>query len=1058
MFKLLLKFLLYLSKKNESIKRDIFEKLTQILEFSEYIYINDKSDLLNFIFEILDDSETLQDLILSKKYKPTKSLFNEDIEGILYIDKILSYIETSCNYLYYYKKLMHLNKIRYREKDIKQKIEIHIQKVNNDFRMNKYVNNYKGKIFSSIKNITNLVNGQIKEWEKYTEDKDKKAFKEEEKSGDDKGFDTEENYNMNKIIKRERQNDTMEMGSIKGSKQIKKTNYKDDYDSSNKLEEDKNDLNSNDFLNGRSLFNPNKRAKSFFNTPNKTNNLNDPNNSENNSKNLEINLTKNINEKILESDEVINNYNNNNKKADNELVKLARNKIQILNKVLDFLDYFNTINFDKILFRKEELFMNMLKSDIKDDILENNLNFIINGNVCFIKFITDLDFSTETTIGSIIPYYIYNTFFANDSERHSNNKEAENDNDSYNANIEIIGSENGENILEDHNGINNKKESSEEEEEEDLENDEEYDLDEDNGNIGNYISKNEIKEGKQLNFDNENDNDNDNDKDNDKENINKKESIFLRQHTKEDKKKRRLTSSIGFSFFKKSDKNLIEEEKDKDPKNKVHFNINQINEDEVENEDSTLRKRKKHATIYQKRDNYENSVKNLLKEEAKKNELMRFLEKCKEENEKINKYLYILYYIYIFCANEYIEINYKFYKSLINYFINYDRFCKLHFLKLSLDDIKKNILNKIVFINKSSFLNKIFIKLKTNPTLLLDNFDLENFIDLNENLFDEYDKENEEKNMYNRKRDMTVKNKNVIKKDSLFSKLKKLSNEEVIIVDFLIYFCKINDQINYLIEKIECFKNIQKLICNPQNQIITKSKTDIKTKNKEEPKNIFEEEIKKVMRQLISNKFNILSLYEKLYLTKNKFINSNKNPQRSNLLEDYGIFKQADFMLWLLEQYEIDRYFNKIIYLEINQNVTQDKNSFDKLMNIKELFQIIESEIHKAKDENEKTKVKGKVKESENHYRIICNKLMSMTKKVLLNIFSGKKMKEEKIIQMLIKENENFFAKIGFLNTLKIMIESIELYDMQYNIENEAKNENNYICKLDYCKEVLRAI
>jgi hypothetical protein len=37
-----------------------------------------------------------------------------------------------------------------------------------------------------------------------------------------------------------------------------------------------------------------------------------------------------------------------------------------------------------------------------------------------------------------------------------------------------------------------------------------------------------------------------------------------------------------------------------------------------------------------------------------------------------------------------------------------------------------------------------------------------------------------------------------------------------------------------------------------------------------------------------------------------------------------------------------------------------------------------------------------------------------MTKKVLLNIFSGKELRKEKIIQMLIKENENFFVKIGF--------------------------------------------
>ena len=134
-----------------------------------------------------------------------------------------------------------------------------------------------------------------------------------------------------------------------------------------------------------------------------------------------INLTNNIKEKTFESYVDLNNLNNKNEQK--ELAILAKSKISILNKVLDFLDYFQTINLDKILFRKEELFINMLKSDIKDEILENNLNFIINGNVCFIKFITELDFSTETTIGSIIPYYIYNSFYANDAKKYKDEEE-----------------------------------------------------------------------------------------------------------------------------------------------------------------------------------------------------------------------------------------------------------------------------------------------------------------------------------------------------------------------------------------------------------------------------------------------------------------------------------------------------------------------------------------------------------------------------------------------------------------------------------------------------------
>ena len=79
-----------------------------------------------------------------------------------------------------------------------------------------------------------------------------------------------------------------------------------------------------------------------------------------------------------------------------------------------------------------------------------------------------------------------------------------------------------------------------------------------------------------------------------------------------------------------------------------------------------------------------------------------------------------------------------------------------------------------------------------------------------------------------------------------------------------------------------------------------------------------------------------------------------------------------------------------------------------------------------------------------------------------LNIFSNKALKIErtnKFIQMLIKENENFFEKIGFANVLKVMVDSIEYY----NYEDEKKrtnnddSEDNFILKLNYCKEILRA-
>ena len=363
-------------------------------------------------------------------------------------------------------------------------------------------------------------------------------------------------------------------------------------------------------------------------------------------------------------------------------------------------------------------------------------------------------------------------------------------------------------------------------------------------------------------------------------------------------------------------------------------------------------------------------------------------------------------------------------------------------------------MNKVVFINKKSFMNNIFDKIKVAPSLLDDNLNLLNFIDNKENFMHVMDEENIDKN-YNKKLGNTSMNinKKFFENEQSVNEIKKLGKDEIILLDFLFYYCKMSDKINYLLEKIECFKKIQKFICSSKNNEII----NINESNKQgEELNIFDGEIKKIIKKLISNKFNILGLYGQLNVIKNKFLNLKFLSMKNDLLEDYGIIKRADFLLWLLEQYEIDIYFNKIIYLEIEENSALERNSFDKLMNIKELFEIIESEIHKAKEETDKNKKKEIIDDNENHYKIIGNKLTTLTKKVLLNIFSGKKIRQEKIIQMLLKENENFFVKIGVLNTLKIMIESIELYDLQYNIENDEKNENNYIFKLNYCKEVLR--
>lgn len=151
-------------------------------------------------------------------------------------------------------------------------------------------------------------------------------------------------------------------------------------------------------------------------------------------------------------------------------------------------------------------------------------------------------------------------------------------------------------------------------------------------------------------------------------------NIFIDEN-KKSKNKRRFTSDAGYTYLMNKQMKIQEEEKD--------IESNKISNASYENTQGTKGSKQrlniKHKSEYYKDTHFKESINNLIGEESKKNDFLRLIEKCREDNQKINKYLYILYSIYLFCANEFIEINYKFFKSLINYYINYERFCKLDF-------------------------------------------------------------------------------------------------------------------------------------------------------------------------------------------------------------------------------------------------------------------------------------------------------------------------------------------------------------------------------------------
>ena len=1112
MLKLILKFLIYLSESNEDIKQKIFIKLQFILEFSEFIYNKDRSVLLDFIFDLLNDSESLQECILTGKLKLTEKNQNENLkhEKVLHIDirieKILAYIETSYNYLFYYKKLMNLNKIGYKVEEIKEKINSHMKQVSEDYRTKrKKAKNYKSKISNALRQVKLKVLNQIKDWNDFIEEKQrqdklkensrnqelkrgKTSLLEEKKNSRDNSdlkhdsrFKSEKKLLFSSIIKEE--------DSSRSSKRDLKDSERFSMDENAKVNENKNinndrdednnfEAESNVNLNNKLPFQfPLKMIKSsilnkknFFNNDNSNNNIN-ASGDQNISNNFISDKTKS-----LENDKS-NLYSD--KRIDDNLEATANTKISNLKLVLSFLRYFKAIDLNKSLFMKDIFFKEIFKKDINEEYLENNLNYIINGERCSLNFIKNVEFNSDSRMGPLLPLRLYNLFFPRIVEK-----------------PEEFDTKNIINEMEEENSVDDESVDDEEEENSYERDTKTRGFNDPRNNLFFDKDDDEEEESKEDegNEESEEEEDKENEEDEKESEEEKKVEKPLKQSAFNASNFSKRKPKIGSVKFK-------EEEKD----NKKENNFPKYRK--------SIRKSIKHHTVnlYAKTVYFESKLKKTFNnEEQKKSKYQKIKEKSKEEDKKINDNLYKLYSIYQFCINEYMEILYKTYKMLFNYCVNYNNFSNMNLVKMSLDYIKEELLPRVVFIN-NTFLEKLYLDIRKNPTLLTNNFSIENFfkVDDNKNNNNPNDNDNENDddvtNNINENNENDNKNNNVsgnnkdnrfLTNGNEFKKLKELTGEEIVMVDFLIFYCKKNDQINYLIDKIECFKKIRELFAeidqkennkeeevkeeNLFSKIIKKEKNNKNNPKENKEENKLENELKKIIEKLVKNRYENLILYEKLNDVKNQFLYSNKTFLISNNYEDYGIGKQADFMIELLELYEVENFFKKIIYLDIkNNSIYHDKNSFEKLMNIQEIFKKIEDEIQKAKEENEENqdnnsreeisimndtgysprKLIKENKTHENHYKIINNKLMTMNKNNL-NIFSTKEMKvdgENKFIQIFKKENENFFEIIGFADTLKIMVDSIELYDEKKRENNTDESEDIYILKLNYCKEILRA-
>ena len=176
LMKQILNFLTNLSQNNEKIKQEIFCTMKNILELCEYLFQKDRSALLDFIFIILKGSTALQecvlgsDIMLINSFKSRKkNLSILERENLIHIDKIFSYLETSINYLIFYKNIITFDKVTYKKDSIKLKIKEHMEKIINDFESNKKKRNYKKILYIIIQKIKILLGERKKKIDRMKE-------------------------------------------------------------------------------------------------------------------------------------------------------------------------------------------------------------------------------------------------------------------------------------------------------------------------------------------------------------------------------------------------------------------------------------------------------------------------------------------------------------------------------------------------------------------------------------------------------------------------------------------------------------------------------------------------------------------------------------------------------------------------------------------------------------------------------------------------------------------------------------------------------------------------
>ena len=415
---------------------------------------------------------------------------------------------------------------------------------------------------------------------------------------------------------------------------------------------------------------------------------------------------------------------------------------------------------------------------------------------------------------------------------------------------------------------------------------------------------------------------------------------------------------------------------------------------------------------------------------------IKYKQELKEDFETLDEYLYILYSIYQFCINQYVKIVDKFFHLTSNFTLNYVDVEELKKIRVCFKDTIKNLLSKVTFI-KDENIEILYSKIIENPTLITNNF---NFINPNQN-----SKESSKK----------IKKKN---------HKKKFSKREINLIQSLFFFAKRCDKIKYSYVKIIIFKYIKNLL---NDEKCEKYKLTVGYDS------IIENQLSNILQILNNHKTKILNSYEILINTKKKHssilnLNSidNIKKQQKAIIEEgdesdvYEVFKVreiTEIIIRLLRKYDIEKFFNNIIYIESTETYMNTDKIVRKIRKMREHLYQIEKEIHMMKiNIGKNTNLKENCNksfcfgDSNKKSFININRHLSQICDESGNLFNFNEIlnkRTDKLALLLSMENKSFYKKIKICKVFKYMIEALNYY--------EGENDQNILI---YCIYLLKII